>query len=47
MCIRDSQQIDSIKAQIADAEARQTAARLSEIVKVQQGGTDTAATDEG
>ena len=41
------QQIDSIKAQIADAEARQTAARLSEIVKVQQGGTDTAATDEG
>lgn len=34
------QQTDSIKAQIADAQAMQTAARLSEIVKVQQGGVD-------
>lgn len=34
------QQTDSIKAQIADAQAMQTAARLSEIVRVQQGGID-------
>lgn len=37
------EQTDSIRAQMADAQAAQTAGRLSEIVKVAQGGLDTAA----